>query len=69
MSKTVVIDCFPESARHYSEAYAIVAIDVIRATTTAITSVNLGRRCFRCRTSRRHCPWQLASPIRCWWES
>ncbi len=46
MSKTVVIDCFPESARHYSEAYAIVAIDVIRATTTAITSVNLGRRCF-----------------------
>ena len=46
MSKTVVIDCFPESARHYSEAYAIVAVDVIRATTTAITGVNLGRRCF-----------------------
>ena len=46
MSKTVVIDCFPESARHYREAYAIVAIDVIRATTTAITSVHLGRRCF-----------------------
>ena len=46
MSKTVVIDCFPESARHYSEAYTIVAVDVIRATTTAITSVNLGRRCF-----------------------
>lgn len=46
MSKTVVIDCFPESARHYREAYAIVAIDVIRATTTAISAVDIGRRCF-----------------------
>ncbi len=46
MLKTVVIDCFPDSARRYSEAYAIVAVDVIRATTTAITAVHLGRRCF-----------------------
>ena len=46
MSKTVVIDCFPESARHYRESYAIVAVDVIRATTTAISAVDLGRRCF-----------------------
>jgi len=43
---TVVIDCFPESATRYRDGYAIVAIDVIRATTTAVTGVSLGRRCF-----------------------
>ena len=43
---SVVIDCFPERARDYWEGHAIVAIDVIRATTTAITSVDRGRRCF-----------------------
>ena len=46
MSSSVVIDCFPESARHYVEGYAIVAIDVIRATTTAVTAVSRGRRLF-----------------------
>ncbi|TLY33466.1 MAG: 2-phosphosulfolactate phosphatase [Ignavibacteria bacterium] len=46
MDRTVVIDCFPESVRHYREGYALVAIDVIRATTTAVTAVNMGRRCF-----------------------
>ncbi|MGH2480098.1 MAG: 2-phosphosulfolactate phosphatase [Ktedonobacteraceae bacterium] len=44
--KTVAIDCFPESLSHYREGYAIVAVDVIRATTTAITCVVLGRKCF-----------------------
>jgi 2-phosphosulfolactate phosphatase len=44
--QTVVIDCFPESVRHYREGYAIVGIDVIRATTTAVTAVATGRRCF-----------------------
>jgi len=43
---SVVIDCFPESVRRYREGYAIVAIDVIRATTTAVTAVASGRRCF-----------------------
>ena len=43
---SVVIDCFPERARDYWEGHAIVAIDVIRATTTAITAVDRGRRCF-----------------------
>ncbi len=43
---SVVIDCFPESVRHYREGYAIVAIDVIRATTTAVTAAATGRRCF-----------------------
>jgi 2-phosphosulfolactate phosphatase len=43
--RTVVIDCFPESVARWSE-YAVVAIDVVRATTTAITAVALGRQCF-----------------------
>lgn len=46
MYKTVIIDCFPESIRRYRNGYGIVAIDVIRATTTAVTAVALGRRCF-----------------------
>lgn len=46
MRKTVVIDCFPESVPSYRNGYAIVAVDVIRATTTAVTGVASGRRCF-----------------------
>jgi 2-phosphosulfolactate phosphatase len=46
MSKTVVIDCFPESVKTYRHGYAIVAVDVMRATTTAITAVSRGRRCY-----------------------
>ena len=46
MAGTVVIDCFPESALRYRDGWAVVAIDVIRATTTAATAVALGRRCF-----------------------
>jgi len=41
----VVIDCFPQSV-HKWEGFAVVAIDVVRATTTAITTVAMGRRCF-----------------------
>lgn len=46
MVQSVVIDCFPSSVQRYREEHAIVAIDVIRATTTAVTAVLLGRRCF-----------------------
>src|SRR5919199_845257 len=46
MEKTVTIDCFPESLLRYRDGYAIVAVDVIRATTTAVTGVALNRRCF-----------------------
>jgi len=46
MRKAVVIDCFPESVQKYQNGYAIVAVDIIRATTTAVTAVALGRRCF-----------------------
>src|SRR5438270_930992 len=43
---TVAIDCFPERARDYWEGHAIVAVDVIRATTTAMTAVDRGFRCY-----------------------
>ena len=46
MKPFVTIDCFPESARQYGPDYAVVAIDVIRATTAAITAVATGRECF-----------------------
>ncbi|HEU5229692.1 MAG TPA: 2-phosphosulfolactate phosphatase, partial [Ktedonobacteraceae bacterium] len=46
MQKTVVIDCFPEHVETYRNGYAIVAVDVIRATTTVVTAVALGRKCF-----------------------
>lgn len=51
MKGTVVIDSFPESADRYRDRYAIVAIDVIRATTTATTAISLGRRVFPARTT------------------
>jgi 2-phosphosulfolactate phosphatase len=46
MRRTVKIDCFPESIRFYDAGWTVVAIDVIRATTTAVTAVAQGRRCF-----------------------
>lgn len=44
--RSVVIDCFPESLSRYRDGYTIVAVDVFRATTTALTALVLGRRCF-----------------------
>ncbi len=46
MPRSVVIDCLTESARRYRQGWAIVVVDVIRATTTAITAAATGRRCF-----------------------
>jgi len=46
MRQSVIIDCFPESAARYRKGYAVVAIDVIRATTMAITAVAAGWRCY-----------------------
>src|SRR5215472_7881027 len=46
MQRTVRIDCFERGVPQYAAGYAIVAIDVVRATTTAITAVAAGRRCF-----------------------
>ena len=51
MNNRVCIDCFPESAQRYKDDYAIVVIDVIRATTTATTAVAQGRRVFPVQTT------------------
>jgi len=45
MTESVVIDCFPASVARYVDDHSIVAIDVIRATTMAVTAVAAGRRC------------------------
>lgn len=49
LDPTVTIDAFPASVSRYGDEYAIVCIDVIRATTVAVTSVACGRRCFLAR--------------------
>ncbi len=46
MSETVAIDFSPERATAHGEGAAIIAVDVIRATTTAVTGVVLGRECY-----------------------
>ena len=46
ITKTFVIDSLPENAGKYGAGWTVVAIDVIRATTMAITAVALGRRCY-----------------------
>ncbi len=43
---SVVIDVLPASAERYRASHAIVAIDVIRATTTLVTAAAAGRRCY-----------------------
>jgi 2-phosphosulfolactate phosphatase len=46
MEKSFVIDSLPESALNYRTGWAVVAVDVIRATTMAITAVVTGRKCY-----------------------
>ncbi len=55
MKGTVVIDCFPGSAERYRDRYAIVVVDVIRATTVATTAVSMGRRVFPAKTTDDAC--------------
>ena len=43
---SVIIDFLPENIGRYRTGYAVVAIDVIRATTTLATGKALGRRCY-----------------------
>jgi 2-phosphosulfolactate phosphatase len=43
--RTVVIDFLPEAARAYDGTWAVVAVDIMRATTTAVTIAWSGRRC------------------------
>jgi 2-phosphosulfolactate phosphatase len=44
--RTVAIDCFFDRLNGWHGGHTTVAIDVIRSTTTAVTGVSLGRRCF-----------------------
>jgi 2-phosphosulfolactate phosphatase len=46
LPNSIVIDCFQENPKIERDGYAVVAIDVIRATTTAITAAAAGWRCF-----------------------
>lgn len=51
MNPTVVIDYLPETASEYRDRYAIVVVDVMRATTTATTAVSRGWRVFAASTT------------------
>ena len=44
--KRVYIDYLPPSVHRYGNDVAIVAVDVFRATTSVVTCVSAGRRCF-----------------------
>jgi 2-phosphosulfolactate phosphatase len=46
MHRSVIVDCFPSSISRYRHGYAVIVVDVIRATTMAITAVASGRRTF-----------------------
>lgn len=46
MIKSFAVDYFVDDVGRYYNDYAIVAVDVIRAMTTALTAVSMGRDCF-----------------------
>ena len=66
MAKSVIIDYLPESVHKYRSGWAIVAVDVIRATTTAVTAVSTGRRCFPAPTVEAALAIARDSRIPCW---
>ena len=45
-SKTVSICCFADGSYEHASDRALVAVDVIRATTTAVTAISMGRECY-----------------------
>lgn len=47
MTRRVVVDWGPDSASRFRDAgWAVVVVDVIRASTTAVTAASLGHRCY-----------------------
>ena len=60
--RRVVIDFFPESVSHYQHGYGVVAVDVIRASTTIATAVSMGRRCFP--VPSLEAGWEVAARLR-----
>lgn len=61
--RQVAIDCFPESAWKYGEGWAVVVVDVIRATTSAVTIAATGRRCFTVESLKS--AYALAARLEC----
>ncbi|MGH3414139.1 MAG: 2-phosphosulfolactate phosphatase [Marmoricola sp.] len=61
----VVVDCFPEALHHYRRGWTIVAVDVIRATTTAVTAAWRGLQVFPAESSAhaRHLAAGLDDPL------
>jgi 2-phosphosulfolactate phosphatase len=45
VTATVLIDCYETGCRGPWDDWAVVSIDVIRASTTAVTAIAMGRRC------------------------
>jgi 2-phosphosulfolactate phosphatase len=64
-SKTVSICCFQSGLCEYIDNPALVAVDVIRATTTAITAISMGRECHLAPTLQAAFDMasQLANPL------
>src|SRR5262245_31580250 len=60
--KTFAIDSLPENASKYGAGWAVVAIDVIRATTMAVTAAASGRRCYAAASLEE--AWRLARELR-----
>jgi len=58
---TVAIDFSGGSIIPYRHGYAVVVVDVIRATTTAITAVDTGRECFP--VPSLEAAWRLAAKL------
>lgn len=46
MGRSVCVDFHTGAAPDYGPGHVVVAVDVIRSTTTAITGIAVGRRCF-----------------------
>lgn len=61
MERQVCIDFLPESGLRYRAGWTVVAIDVIRATTMAITAAAMGRRCYPVATLDE--AWQRAGSL------
>lgn len=51
MKRRFVIDCFPESAQRYKPGYAIVVVDVLRASTTIASALQKGFKLYPVQTT------------------
>jgi len=51
MKRQFIIDCFPESAQRYKQGYAIVIVDVLRASTTIVSALGKGFRIYPVQTT------------------